>query len=119
MSYDEQLAGRVREALADHPEPEELAMFGGLCFMVDGKMCICVNADGLLCRIGDKAVAVEQPRCRHMMSGRRMMKHFVYVAAEILRKKSQLDEWIDRCIAFNKKARPSKTKKSGSVDKPG
>jgi hypothetical protein len=30
---------------------EEKKMFGGMCFMVNGKMCICIRNE-ILCRIG-------------------------------------------------------------------
>lgn len=36
MSYDEDLADRVREVLATRTDVVEKKMFGGLCFMVGG-----------------------------------------------------------------------------------
>jgi hypothetical protein len=41
---------------------QEKAMFGGICFMVNDKMCICVKDTNLMCRIGpdDAETAVEQ-----------------------------------------------------------
>ena len=44
MSFDEKLANRTRELISKtHPITEEKKMFGGLCFMVDHKMCIGVE----------------------------------------------------------------------------
>ena len=41
MAYNEQLADRVREIISRTPaETEEKKMFGGLCFMVNDKMCV-------------------------------------------------------------------------------
>ncbi|MES1225339.1 MAG: RNA methyltransferase, partial [Bacteroidota bacterium] len=41
MAYNEKLADRVREIIAvAHKNVEEKAMFGGLCFMVNNKMCV-------------------------------------------------------------------------------
>jgi hypothetical protein len=40
MPYNEKLANRVREALLNVPKVEEKFMFGGVCFMVNGKMCM-------------------------------------------------------------------------------
>jgi TfoX/Sxy family transcriptional regulator of competence genes len=48
---DENLLNRVREALVDVSPIEEKRMFGGVCFMVDDKLCICVNSHEMLCRI--------------------------------------------------------------------
>ncbi|MBI3579967.1 MAG: TfoX/Sxy family protein, partial [Ignavibacteriales bacterium] len=42
MAYNEQLAQQVRKALA-RQKVEEKRMFGGLGFMVNGKMCVTVN----------------------------------------------------------------------------
>ncbi len=39
MSFDETLAARVRQILADRTDVVEKKMFGGLCFMVNGAMC--------------------------------------------------------------------------------
>jgi hypothetical protein len=40
MAYDERVANRIREALANQPLVEEKILFQGLAFMVDDKMCI-------------------------------------------------------------------------------
>ena len=49
MAYNEDLANRIRKSLADHgiEDVEEKKMFRGLCFMVNGKMCVCASADEL------------------------------------------------------------------------
>lgn len=36
MAYDEGLAERIREVLADFPNVTEKKMFGGLCLLVSG-----------------------------------------------------------------------------------
>ena len=41
MAYDITLADRTREIIsATHKNVEEKKMFGGLCFMVNDKMCV-------------------------------------------------------------------------------
>ena len=41
MAYNETLADRIREIIAQtHDNVEEKKMFGGLCFMVNDKMCM-------------------------------------------------------------------------------
>jgi TfoX/Sxy family transcriptional regulator of competence genes len=45
MAYNEALARRISEALSSIPKVEERNMFGGICFMVDEKMCIGVQND--------------------------------------------------------------------------
>ena len=52
MAYDERLAERVRQALAEHGDITERKMFGGLAFMSAGKMCIGVVKNDLMVRTG-------------------------------------------------------------------
>jgi len=51
-------------------------MFRGITFMVNGKMCISVGNDELMCRIGPERndEALEQPGCRQMMHGGKAMR---------------------------------------------
>lgn len=39
MAYDETLASRIRDVLASTPGVSERKMFGGLAFLIDGRMC--------------------------------------------------------------------------------
>lgn len=66
MAYNEKLADRVREALVNIPSVEEKLMFGGVCFMVDGKMCLGVAADELMCRFDPllEEEVLERTGCR-------------------------------------------------------
>jgi len=52
MAYNNELVNRVRERLAidENIEVEEKKMFSGLSFLVNGKMCINISHDNLMCR---------------------------------------------------------------------
>ncbi|GAA0883643.1 TfoX/Sxy family protein [Sphingobacterium siyangense] len=52
MAYNNELADRVRERLAmeENIEVAEKKMFSGLSFLVNGKMCINISHDNLMCR---------------------------------------------------------------------
>ena len=53
MGYSEYLADRISRSLDEMQVIyEEKQMFGGLCFMVDSKMCIGINDDKLMARVG-------------------------------------------------------------------
>jgi hypothetical protein len=52
MAYSEDLAERVREALAGERKVREIKMMGGLCFMVAGHMAVGVIGDELMVRVG-------------------------------------------------------------------
>ncbi|MBW4889062.1 TfoX/Sxy family protein [Mucilaginibacter sp. HMF5004] len=118
MAYDHHLADRLREALMDLPNVEEKKMFSGVTFMVDGKMCICVSHDNLLCRIGpDKfEEALEMNGCQAMIMKGKTMKGYVYVNPEGFNTKKELDYWINLCIAYNSQAKPTKKKKAKNTD---
>ena len=59
MAYDEKLADRIREKMAEVPGVEEKHMFGGIAFMVNNKMCVGIIKDEMMCRI-DPAIHDEQ-----------------------------------------------------------
>lgn len=51
MTYDRELADRVRAVLSTEPGVSEKAMFGGLAFLLDGAMAVAVaGQDGLMVR---------------------------------------------------------------------
>ncbi len=113
MAYNEKLADRVREALAAEKKLEEKKMFRGVCFMVNDKMCICVNDNELLCRVGPDAyeTALEHNGCRPMINNGRTMMGYVYVSEEVIKAKKDFMYWVQLCVAFNKEAKAAKKKK--------
>ncbi len=110
MAFNERLAQRIREALAHLPEVEEKMMFHGICFMVKGKMCLCVRLDEMLCRIGPHryAEALEKDHCRPMIHNGRTMTGFVFVSEEGIKKKKDFEYWVNLALAFNSEAKASK-----------
>lgn len=113
MAYSEKLADRIREALMHIDKLEEKHMFGGVCFMVNDKMCIGVVKDDMMCRIDPEveADALERTGARPMDFTSRPMKGYVYVDDTGLKKKSDFQYWVDLCLDFNTRAKASKKKK--------
>ena len=112
MAYNEKLAGKVRTALAHISKVEEKKMFRGITFMVDGKMCISVSNNELMCRIDPDlyAAVVNKKGCRPVIMGGREYKGYVYVNEEGIKTKRDFDYWIGLSLEFNKKAKASKRK---------
>lgn len=110
MAYSEKLNNRIREAMADLPKVEEKYMFGGVCYMLDGKMCVGVVDDEMMCRIGPDVYeeALEKSGCREMIFTGKPMKGYVFVSDEGMKTKKQFDYWINLCVEFNKFAKASK-----------
>jgi TfoX/Sxy family transcriptional regulator of competence genes len=102
MSYDENLATRVRALLAERDDVVEKKMFGGLCFMVSGAMCCGLTKSDFMVRVGANYYeeALAQPHARPMDFTGRPLKGMVYVAPEGLRTKAALTRWVRRGIEF-------------------
>jgi TfoX/Sxy family transcriptional regulator of competence genes len=111
MAYDEQLTRRVETFFRKAGVAfETKKMMGGLCLMVNGKMCVGVEKDRLMARI-DPALydeALKQKGCRPMDFTGRPMRGFVFVEPEGLASDFDLKHWLDLAIAFNPKAVASK-----------
>ena len=57
MAYDEELADRIRELIADEPDLTEKKMFGGLAFLIGGNMAVAASGEGgLLVRVDPSTV---------------------------------------------------------------
>ena len=112
MAFDEKLADRIRESLVNINDVEEKYMFGGICFMVNGKMCIGIVKDEMMCRIDPALdeIVLEKNGCRPMDFTSRPMKGYVYVSKEGMKTKKDFDYWINLCLEFNSQAKASKKK---------
>lgn len=99
MAYDRRLAERVRLELGRFKGVDEIEMFGGVCFMLRGRMVVGVLKDELLVRLPREqdAATSREPHVRPMdMTGRRM-RGFHLVSRAGLRTAPQLRRWIERC----------------------
>ena len=112
MAYNEKLNDRLREAIAHLPTVEEKHMFGGTCFMVNGKMCVGVVKDEMMCRIDPDlyTYVFEKPGCREMVFTGKPMKGYVYVNEYGMKTQRDFDYWINLCLEFNKRAKAYKKK---------
>lgn len=102
MAYSEKLAERLRQALAGIPNVEEKKMFGGLAFMVNGKMCLTAGKDRIMCRI-DPNLPIKG--CTIVIMGGREYKGYVHVDENNLKTKADLDRWVALALDFNKEAK--------------
>jgi TfoX/Sxy family transcriptional regulator of competence genes len=112
MAYNENLADRIRERLADLTDIEEKAMMGGLVFMYKGKMCVGIIKDELMCRI-DPALQdtlAERRGCRVMDFTGRPMKSYVLIEETGMKTQKDFNYWIDLALEFNARAKASKKK---------
>lgn len=110
MVYDELLEQRVRQFFATKQiQHEAKRMMGGLCFMVKGKMCVGVEKDRLMARIGPEAYedSLTRKGCRPMDFTGRPMRGFVFVELERLKSDKDLTFWLELALAYNPTAKKS------------
>jgi TfoX/Sxy family transcriptional regulator of competence genes len=108
------LADRIRTILGSKTDFEEKKMFGGLCYMVQDKMCVGITNKGeFMARIDParESEAIEKLGCREMDFTGRKMKGFILVDASGTETKSQLSYYIDLAMEYNRIAKKSKPKK--------
>src|SRR5215212_1258702 len=111
MAYNEKLADRVRELISlTHKNVEEKSMFGGLCFMVNDKMCVGVEASRLMVRFDPEKTdeVMEKEGATPMDFTNKVMKGYAFVDIEALSTKKKLEYWIDLALTYNKIAKASK-----------
>lgn len=122
MVIDDDLTDRIRELLAIEPGVTEKRMFGGLAFLVDGKMAVAAGSEGgLLARVAaddyDRLAAADGVDDEVM--GTKKMRGWLGVESQQLRSDHQLAEWVRRGVAVARSApakKPAKkrAKKSGA-----
>ncbi|MEQ6167080.1 MULTISPECIES: TfoX/Sxy family protein [unclassified Ekhidna] len=113
MAFNEFLADKLRQSLKERKVVfEEKKMMGGLCIMVDDKMCIGVIKDDLMARVGPHEYQrfLDKPCARVMDFTKRPMKGYLYVNPAGWDNDDELSEWVDQCLEFNKEAKSSKKK---------
>lgn len=103
MAHDEDLAHRIRAALADEDGVSETAMFGGLAFMLHGNIAVAISSKGdLMVRLGADGAqaALGSPHTRPMAMRGRTMKGWVLVDAQALDGDAALAEWVGRGVGY-------------------
>jgi TfoX/Sxy family transcriptional regulator of competence genes len=101
MAFDQGLAQRMREQLADTGGVTEKQMFGGLAFLVDGNMACGVRGEDLIVRLApDASESVQdKPGVRPFDLTGRPMKGWLMVAPDGHADDDDLRRWVDRGVA--------------------
>jgi TfoX/Sxy family transcriptional regulator of competence genes len=102
MAYDEGLAERVREVLADNPDIKEKKMFGGLAFMLNGNMACGLTKEDFIVRVGRETYdeTLRKPHAHKMEFIGRPMKGFIAVDAEGYEDDKMLTAWIKQGVDY-------------------
>lgn len=111
MAYDEGLAERIREVLDDEKGVTEKKMFGGIAFLLEGKMFVGIAKDDLMVRVGPERyqASLKQPHVRPMDFTGKPMLGYVFVAPAGVSEENELTRWV-RLAATFAATLPEKTK---------
>ncbi|QEL13284.1 TfoX/Sxy family protein [Limnoglobus roseus] len=103
MPYDEGLADRVRDCLGDRRDVTEKKMFGGLAFLLGGRLTVAVRRDAsLLVRIApdDVVDALQDPAATQFRMRGRTLRGWLMIDPDGIEEDEQLAEWVNRAAAF-------------------
>lgn len=110
MAYSEVLANNIRQALIKE-KVEEKKLFGGLAFMVNGKMCVTASP-----QTSDHIMMVRVSPTLHeelikrkgahtaIMRGKEY-KGWIFLTEEAIQSERDFQYWIDLALTFNKLAK--------------
>lgn len=114
MTPNDYIGERVALALREKGVVfNEKKMMGGICFMVNDKMCMGTIKGLLMARIDPDIYekALKKKGCREMDFTGKPMRGYVFVEPEGIDNDSDLMYWVNLCLEFNPKAKSSKKKK--------
>ncbi|QKJ32741.1 TfoX/Sxy family protein [Mucilaginibacter mali] len=118
MPYDEKTVNQVREMIAERTDNVvEKVMFGGLCFMVEDKICIGVKKDTLLARIAPEVydAEVEKDGRAPMIHGGKPVKTYLFVNLDTIHNYQDLAWWVKQCLDYNPIAPLSQAKQKAKA----
>jgi TfoX/Sxy family transcriptional regulator of competence genes len=103
VSYDEDLAARIRELVRGEGGLTEQKMFGGVAFLIGGNMAVSASGQGgLMVRVepavSDELVATTPARLMQMRG--RPMRGWLRVDTEHVRTEPELAKWVALGTAY-------------------
>lgn len=112
MTYDEKLAGRLRRVIPPLADIAEKKMFGGVAFLLDGKMFVGIVDTDLMVRVGPDAydAALARPHVRPMDFTGKPFTGYIYVNAAGSRTDCAVADWVEQAMRFVRTL-PATTKK--------
>lgn len=110
MTYDADLADRIRELLIFEPDVVEKRMFGGLAFLIGGHIAVAVSGSGgLLMRAEheDTAELLTQPHVEPFVMRGRALSGWVRVGEEAVAEDGDLKRWVEAGVGLARSLPPS------------
>jgi TfoX/Sxy family transcriptional regulator of competence genes len=103
VTYDQELANRLRELVGGEPGLTEKRMFGGLAFLINGNMAVSASGQGgLLLRVdpNETDALLAKPHAQPFEMRGRVMQGWMRVEPDGLKTKAQLQRWVARGVSY-------------------
>ncbi len=102
MAGDEKLVSRIRTILAGEDGFSEKRMFGGVCFMMDGNMCVGTWKGSLVVRLHRERheQTLAEPHTRPFDVTGRVMRGWALVEPPAIESDEDLTEWLCRAVDY-------------------
>ena len=109
MTYDHDLADRVRAIIGNEPGLSETKMFGGLAFSLHGHLTVSASGQGgLMLRVepAETETLVALPHADRVEMRGRAMNGWLRVAPEGLDTEEALRDWVRRSVTYARSLPP-------------
>jgi hypothetical protein len=108
MTYDVDLADRIRAVVAAEPAVTEKHMFGGLAFLVHGHLAVSASGrGGLLLRVDPaSAESLLGPSVSRFEMRGRELNGWLHVRAEAVGTDEALRDWVAHGLAYARSLPP-------------
>lgn len=102
MPFDQKLAMRLAEVMAERPGMVENRMMGGFGYLLYGNMCVGIHKDTLLIRVGTDVAEeiLKRPHVRPMDLTGRVMRGWATIEPGAILDRDSLEEYCELAIAF-------------------
>ena len=102
MTSDDVLIDRVRSILSRREGYSERRMFGTVCFMINGNMCVGTWNGSLIVRLDrkDHDETLAEPHTRPADMNGRVMRGWALVESAGIESNHHLTSWVDRAAKF-------------------
>jgi hypothetical protein len=102
VANDPKLVARLETLLAGRPDVTPRKMFGGVCFMLNGNMCVGVHNDELIVRVGKPQTSslLECAHVRPMDLTGKPMKGWLTIGRAGVARQADLERYVRAALSF-------------------
>jgi TfoX/Sxy family transcriptional regulator of competence genes len=110
LVYDNNLADRIEKIVVSWDKTDAKKMFGGICYLINGKMFSGVYKDYLILRLGENASknALKMSKVKPFDITGRPMKGWIMVSKDRIDTNEKLKNWLLKAKEFTQNLPPKR-----------